>query len=248
MRSRVAFLVLATLAAIAIAFGVRAGASRADNDDRVAEARKRIGPDVREAFAKAGIAYPPRALYLRVLKRENRLEMWGEGASGRYALVRSYPVCAASGTLGPKRTEGDEQVPEGLYEVRIYNAKSRYHLSLGIDYPNASDRVRGKAPFGGDIMIHGGCVTIGCVPLGDDAIDEVFLAALDTHVAGRPVRVHLFPTAMTDADVAAIEREAAAPTVELWRSLRPAYERFERTRTLPRARVDGRTGLYLFDD
>jgi murein L,D-transpeptidase YafK len=220
---------------------------RAESEDRVADARRRVDAPLRALFATRGLAYPPRGLYLRVLKREARLEMWGEKADGQYALVKGYDVCAQSGRLGPKRTEGDEQVPEGVYDIRVFNAKSRFHLSLGIDYPNASDRILGKPPLGGDIMIHGGCRTIGCVPIGDDGIEEVFVASRDTRRAGRPTTVHVFPTAMTDDGMRAIEPDADAATIAFWRNLRPAYTRFETTHVPPVARVDPRTGLYVFD-
>lgn len=246
MRRKLVAFCLPLLAALVLAGVAVVGTSRAEPDDRVADARKRVGPSVRAAFVAAGLSYPPHALYLRVFKQEGRLEMWGAKGDGRYAQVATYPVCAQSGKLGPKRTEGDEQVPEGLYGVRVYNARSRYHLSLGIDYPNASDRVLGKAPLGGDIMIHGGCVTIGCVPLGDAAIEEVFLAAADTHAAGAAVDVHLFPAELTDEKLAEIAQGESAATVAFWRSLRPAYQRFEETRRVARGTVDAATGLYVF--
>jgi murein L,D-transpeptidase YafK len=220
---------------------------RAANVDRVAAARHHVEAPLRALFAERGAAYPPTALYLRAFKRERRLEMWAAGTGDRYALVKAYPICSSSGRLGPKRTEGDEQVPEGFYDVRVFNAKSRFHLSLGIDYPNASDRALGRPPFGGDIMIHGGCVTIGCIPITDASIEEVFVAATDAHAAGHPVVVHVFPTAMTDDAMRALEVGAEPSLVAFWRSMRPAYARFEATRTLPKTRVDRATGLYAIE-
>jgi murein L,D-transpeptidase YafK len=230
------------LAVEPIASGARA------RGDRVATARRRVTGALRERFAARGLAYPPKHLYLRVFKRERRLEMWSEAGDGRFVLVKSYGVCASSGRLGPKRTQGDEQVPEGFYEVRVFNPKSRFHLSLGIDYPNRSDRALGRSPFGRDIMIHGGCATIGCVPIGDDAIEEVYVAARDARPE-RAVVVHIFPAVMTDAATQLLRKEAGADARlrRFWESLRPAYLRFEATRRLPRTRFDAGSGLYVVE-
>jgi murein L,D-transpeptidase YafK len=242
--------VVVGVAALATSIGVFARVRSSSDGDRVAAARHHVEAPMRALFASKGAAYPPQTLYLRAFKREQRLEMWSEAQAGRFVLVKTFPICASSGRLGPKRAEGDEQVPEGFYEVRVFNTKSRFHLSLGIDYPNASDRVLGRAPLGGDIMIHGGCVTIGCIPIEDAGIDEVFVAATDAHAAGHPVVVHVFPTAMTDDAMRTLERDAGgdAALASFWRSLRPAYARFEATRRLPRTRVDRSTGLYVVDE
>jgi murein L,D-transpeptidase YafK len=227
------------------AFGAREADGRSA---RVIAARRRLGTSLRQRFAAQGAAYPGR-LYLRVFKKDRRLEMWAESArrDGRFVLVKTYPICASSGQLGPKRTQGDEQVPEGFYEVRVFNPQSKFHLSLGIDYPNQSDRALGRSPFGRDIMIHGGCATIGCVPIGDDSVEEVFVAAKDAHDARRAVTVHLFPTPMTDAGMRTLDKLAGADLrlKKFWASLRPAFVRFESTRRLPVTRFDPSTGLFV---
>ncbi len=106
--------------------------------------------------------------------------MWARHGDGRFRLVASYPILAVSGGPGPKRREGDKQVPEGFYEIDRFNPKSLFHLSLGLNYPNAADRVLSDREHpGGDIFIHGSNVTVGCAPLGNDAIEELYLAALD---------------------------------------------------------------------
>lgn len=237
------------VAAFAVGGAAIARIGRRDPGDRVAAARLHAEAPLRALFVAKGAAYPSPTLYLRAFKREKRLEMWTEAADLRFVLVKAYPICASSGRLGPKRAEGDAQVPEGFYDVRVFNAKSRFHLSLGIDYPNASDRALGRAPLGGDIMIHGSCVTIGCIPIEDSGIEEVFVAAVDAHAAGHPVVVHIFPTAMTEDAMRGLERDARddAALVAFWRSLRPAFTRFEATRKLPRTRVDRATGLYLVE-
>ena len=116
-------------------------------------------------------------LRILVFKNERSVEVHAPG----WKAPRIYPMTAFSGTLGPKLREGDGQIPEGIYGIEYLNPNSSYYLSLKVTYPNASDRARAKADerknLGGDIMIHGKAVTIGCVPVGDDAIEDIFYLA-----------------------------------------------------------------------
>lgn len=131
-------------------------------------------------FRAAGIAYPPPGLVILALKAENRLELHAPGPGGSSRRIASYPILAASGTAGPKLREGDGQVPEGFYRIELLNPNSRFHLSLRVNYPNADDLARAReegrnpADLGGDIMIHGGAASIGCLAMGDPAIEELF--------------------------------------------------------------------------
>jgi murein L,D-transpeptidase YafK len=138
---------------------------------RVAEIEAARGPVIRGRFA----AWPPRELVFLAYKAERELELW---ADGRLALA--FPITAASGGPGPKLREGDGQVPEGSYAVESLNPNSAFHLSLRVSYPNADDRAQaardGRERLGGDIMIHGGAASIGCIAVGDPAIEELFLA------------------------------------------------------------------------
>lgn len=147
-----------------------------------------------DRFASRGLSYPPRSVTLIALKSEARLELWAETESG-WSFVRSYLVQATSGRLGPKLREGDHQVPEGVYRVSALNPRSLYHLALRLDYPNAFDEARGRedgrARLGGDIMIHGDRVSDGCLPVGNDAIEELF--ALATRVGVTNVSVIISP-------------------------------------------------------
>jgi hypothetical protein len=137
-------------------------------------------------FRAVGVAYPPERLVLVGLKHERELQVLAPGADGRLRLIRSYPVYGASGTLGPKRMEGDRQVPEGIYGIESLNPNSRFHLSLRVSYPNDYDRelgeVEGRRRLGGDIMIHGGYASRGCLAMGDAAAEELFVLAADTGV------------------------------------------------------------------
>jgi murein L,D-transpeptidase YafK len=218
---------------------------------RVRAARVSAQPRLEALFQKAGLRYPPGGILLRVFKLEGELELWARN-DGRdpFVRVKTYPVCASSGTVGPKRREGDLQVPEGFYHVSGYNPWSRFHLSLRVDYPNASDRILGRGPrLGGDIFIHGSCVTIGCVPLRDGPIEEVYLAAVDARDGGQArIPVHIFPCRL-DGDWLRLERESwRRPGLrDFWRNLKEGYDRFEKDHRLPRVSVD-RTGTYVFSD
>jgi len=193
------------------------------------DVRRSLGPKRREAlksaFSAAGLPYPPRRLTLVGLKEERRLEVWAEDARG-WSRVRDYAVLAASGQAGPKLREGDLQVPEGEYRLTGFNPNSSYHLSIRVDYPSREDRAiaraEGRTHLGGDIFIHGKAVSIGCLAIGDDAIEDLYLLLADTGLAN--ARILLTPSATPTPP-------ANAPA---WLALR--YERLRRELTRVRAR------------
>jgi hypothetical protein len=139
--------------------------------------RERLSP----FFEKADVPWPARRLVLVGLKEERQLEVWGEDATGTLKLIRVYPVLGASGTIGPKLIEGDGQVPEGIYDIESLNPNSAFHLSLRVSYPNAFDRERaeedGRQRPGSDIMIHGGTASAGCLAMGNEAAEDLFVMA-----------------------------------------------------------------------
>lgn len=142
-------------------------------------ARARLAPH----FKRAGVAYPPKEIAILVLKQERRVAVWVRGTD-RWRFLRNYPILAASGHAGPKLRQGDYQVPEGVYRIAHLNPASSYHLSMKVNYPNAFDlrmaRRDGRTRLGGDIFIHGKDVSIGCVALGDPAIEELFTMVAQT--------------------------------------------------------------------
>lgn len=208
--------------------------------DRVSEVRSRRAADLQAMLKRAGLSYPPDELYLRMFKEDRELELW-VGQGGRpMVLLSTYPVCAASGELGPKRMEGDLQVPEGFYEVSQFNATSSYHLALKVSYPNASDRVRSDARHpGGLIYLHGGCASIGCIAIEDEPVEEVYLLALDAKV--RAIPFHIFPFRMT---AQALEAHAGSPHAAFWNELAPGYQQFEASHHPARIKVDAKSGAY----
>jgi murein L,D-transpeptidase YafK len=136
-------------------------------------------------FSKTGIEYPPKKIMFIVFKDERTFEVYGsDGAKVRF--IRRYPILAASGRLGPKLREGDNQVPEGIYEIESLNPNSAYHVSLRLNYPNAFDRAQaakdGRTQLGGDIMIHGKSVSVGCIAVGDEAAEDLFTLAADVGI------------------------------------------------------------------
>lgn len=216
-------------------------AGQSEPDDRVASARTRSEAAVQQKFAQAGVKYPPREAFLRAFKREAVLEVWARSGHGRFRLIHAYPWTVNSGGPGPKRREGDRQIPEGCYVIDAFNPRSRFHLSLRVNYPNASDRVRSDPEKPGfDIYLHGKQVSIGCLALGDAAIEEVYLLALD---AGNrdAISIHLFPARMQGPEWERL-RAAHADLAPFWSELQPAFDAFEQTKRVPPVTVaaDGR--------
>ena len=151
---------------------------------------------IKKQFAAAKLSFPPKQIYLRSFKYDSELEVWVRSNNNdTFKLFKTYKVCALSGSLGPKRIEGDFQVPEGFYHINEFNPKSMYHLSLGINYPNASDDILSDTlKPGGDIYVHGGCVTVGCIPIKDYQIEELYLLASYAKDNGQDfIPVHIFP-------------------------------------------------------
>ena len=206
--------------------------------------RKARQDDARQMFFSIGAHWPPRGLFLRGFKQEGELELW-EGPPGKVGWVRVaiFPVLGRSGDLGPKRREGDRQVPEGAYVIDRMNPRSSYHLSLGLNYPNESDRVRSDSSQpGSDIFIHGGSATIGCLPIGDEAIELLYLAVAEVFPQpGASVAVHLFPFRMSAGRVASASREYPEHAA-FWRELAALYEAFEDSRVPPDVLFDSETG------
>ena len=150
---------------------------RASGKATVSSVTSDLEPRMRAAFPDLASLTDGKPIALLGFKEERRLELWKEGSSG-WRHVKSYPFTGFSGKLGPKLREGDGQIPEGVYKIEYLNPNSSYHLSMKIDYPNAFDKEMGKADgrvkLGYDIFLHGKSVTIGCIPLGDPGIEEVF--------------------------------------------------------------------------
>jgi murein L,D-transpeptidase YafK len=187
-----------------------------------AGARMRLAP----YFRRASVAYPPKRFALLAFKKERRVSLWA-GDAKTWRFIRSYPILAANGKAGPKLRQGDYQVPEGLYRIAWLNPASSYHLSMKVDYPNAFDRrqaaLDGRTRLGGDIFIHGKNVSIGCIAVGDPAIEELFTLAADA--GPHAIRVIIAPNDLRAAG-APLAESTPAWVASLYRSIAAALADF----------------------
>ncbi len=160
------------------------------------ESFKRKEDTLQKQFEAKKLQWPAKYIYIRSFKYDSQLEVWvKDEIKDPFKLFKTYKVCALAGTLGPKRLEGDYQVPEGFYFINEFNPRSEYYLSLGLNYPNVSDKILSDSYRpGGAIYIHGSCVTVGCIPLTDKQIDEVYILAAHAKSQGQDyIPVHIFP-------------------------------------------------------
>jgi murein L,D-transpeptidase YafK len=220
-----------------------------DRYPRVLQARENTEPAIESLFSAAGIKYPPRKILLCAFKREWSLQMWAKPDSGEsYQLIKNYPFTAFAGVLGPKRRQGDCQIPEGFYEISHFYPESPFHLALLVSYPNASDRILGyRASLGGDICIHGNAVTIGCIPIGDAAIEELYTICVDQRSAGRAIPAYIFPCAMDSLGMVELD-SLCAEDLELrafWENLKRGYDLFTNSFLELRFWVNNK-GRYVF--
>lgn len=190
-------------------------------------------------------------ILIAAFKEEDRLRVYGKNKKdSKFKLITSYKICAKSGVLGPKRKQGDLQVPEGFYYIDRFNPASSYHLSLGINYPNRADSKKSKAKDkGGDIFIHGNCVTIGCIPITDDKIKELYLYAVMAKNNGQTkIPVYIFPFEMSDDNLKKYKKEYAPNTslTAFWDNLKEGFDNFSKNRRELKYSVNP-SGDYVFE-
>jgi len=210
----------------------------------VADVLREYGPHVHErlepVFARARADYPPHHVYLLAFKKERKVELWVDGWKHRPVFVRSYPILAASGKAGPKLREGDLQVPEGIYRILYLNPNSHYHLSMKINYPNRFDRemaeIDGRTDLGGDIFIHGENLSIGCIAVGDPAIEDLFVLMAESGV--RNAEVVIAPRDLREKPPPKVTKVELRWLPVLYRRISRALQRFKIT--AGRDRVAGR--------
>jgi len=202
----------------------------------VSQSWKKYNDTLSREFRKKGIAYPPKDIFLRAFKSQNELELWARNSeNGEYKLIKTYRICSISGALGPKRTQGDRQVPEGYYFIEEFNPASEYYLSLRLNYPNYSDQAMGNGKLGGDIYIHGGCVTVGCLPMTNDGIQEIYTLCLNAKLSGQAnIPVHIYPTRLSKSGMNYLYHEFPKDLArqQFWSELKTGYDYFEKTHRL----------------
>jgi murein L,D-transpeptidase YafK len=184
------------------------------------------------------------------LKEEKRIELYVKNEADKvFKKFRSYSICESSGVLGPKREEGDLQVPEGFYHINHFNPASNFWLSLGINYPNKSDKIKsGAKKPGGSIYIHGDCVTIGCMPLTDDKIKEVYVLACQAKNTGQvDIPVYIFPYEMSNSNhnLMKMKYKSNKGLIEFWNRLKTGYDKYFESLNKINFSVDSK-GNYIF--
>lgn len=220
---------------------------------KVGEMLRRKEDTLMKQFREKGLSWPARYIYIRSFKYDSQLEVWIKNSKDeKYRLFKTYKICAMAGTLGPKRLAGDYQVPEGFYYINEFNPRSEYHLSLGLNYPNASDRILSDSlQPGKDIYIHGSCVTTGCIPITDGQIEELYILAAHAKDMGEDfIPVHIFPVNFENKkSVEYLNKylQTFSEYTPFARSMRSAFYYFEKYREVPFVMVNGK-GEYVTEE
>jgi len=186
---------------------------------------------------------PSSPTLIRTYKKEAELEIWKMKSNGEYALLKTYPMCRWSGQLGPKKREGDMQVPEGFYSIAPgqMNPNSHYYLAFNVGYPNAYDRAYGRT--GGNVMVHGVCSSAGCFSMTDEQVADIYAIARDSFAGGqREIQLQSYPFHMTAENMAKFRLD---PNIAFWKNLKDGSDHFEVTKTEPSVLVCGKH--YVFD-
>jgi murein L,D-transpeptidase YafK len=182
-------------------------------------------------------------ILVRIFKQESELEVWKEDKTGRFALLKTYPICRWSGDLGPKIRQGDRQAPEGFYTITpgLMNPNSNYYLAINTGFPNAYDRANGRT--GAFLMIHGDCSSAGCYAMTDEQVAEIYALARESFFGGqKSFQIQAYPFKMTPLNMA---KHRNSPNMAFWKMLKEGYDHFEVTRHEPK--VDVCEKRYVFD-
>jgi len=189
-------------------------------------------------------------ILIRVFKMESIMELWVQRPDGKYIKFKEFYIYAMSGLLGPKRQEGDKQVPEGFYYINEFNPQSNYYLSLGINYPNESDLKLSEADRkGGNIFIHGARCSAGCMAMSNYYIEDIYMCAVKARTNGQQrIPVQIFPFKMTPENmVYYIKFAPYKQYAGFWGGLQKGYQFFEKKNRVPEVAVD-ENGNYQFSD
>jgi murein L,D-transpeptidase YafK len=218
--------------------------------ERVRTAYKEKEPVLTEKLKQLKLDLKDLNVLFIAYKNELQMDVYVKRKSDmKYSFFGTYTICASSGGPGPKRRLGDNQVPEGFYYIDRFNPSSSYYLSLGLNYPNTSDRIKSKGENpGGDIFIHGECATIGCMPMTNDPIKELYVLAIQARQAGQvKVPVYSFPFRFTEANFSAFKENYKTDTalIEFWTRLKVGYDKFQNTKEEVKFRVDN-AGNYFY--
>jgi murein L,D-transpeptidase YafK len=206
----------------------------------VAPHTKQLPAEAQALLAKKGMRQEA-PIFVRIFKEESELEIWKRMDDGRYEHFKTYPICAWSGTLGPKLKQGDKQAPEGFYTVTpgLMNPNSQFHLAFNLGFPNAFDKANGRT--GSALMVHGKCTSAGCFAMTDALIEEIYILAREAFQGGQTAfHVHAFPFRMTEENM---KRHAKSEWYGFWRQLKAGYDAFEFFRVPPKVAICSRQYL-----
>ena len=237
-------LIRALITSVALAAGVLLAGCNSDEISLAnnAKANQPVSPKlVADMAAKDMDLQSP--MLVRLFKQEAELEVWKQDRSGRFALLKSYPICRWSGDLGPKVREGDRQAPEGFYSISPgqMNPQSAYYLSFNTGYPNAYDKALGRS--GSQLMVHGDCSSRGCYAMTDEQIAEIYSLGRESFFGGqRAFQLQAYPFKMTPMNMA---KHRNNPNMPFWKMIKEGYDHFEVTRQEPK--VDFCEKKYVFD-
>jgi murein L,D-transpeptidase YafK len=229
------------MASAALAASVALTGCQTDGVD-LARAMTPLSPRMLAMFDEKGMAKESPIL-ARVFKEESELEIWKQDNTGRFALLKTYPICRWSGELGPKIKQGDRQAPEGFYTITPgqMNPNSSYYLSFNMGYPNAFDRAHGRT--GAHLMVHGDCSSAGCYAMTNEQIAEIYALARESFFGGQQAfQIQAYPFRMTPLNMA---KHRSNPHFAFWKMLKQGYDHFEVSRLEPKVNVCDRR--YVFD-
>ena len=211
------------------------------NFTRVREAYSYKEKTVAKTLAEHGISRDSLQIYLRAFKTEKKIEMWGKNiCDSVYTLIKEIPICEISGEIGPKRRSHDLQVPEGFYHINELNPYSKYYLSMRINYPNASDSIRGvRGHLGNLIYIHGNCESSGCIAITDEKIKELFVYCIEAYNNGqKEIDITIYPAQLTDKTYTRLTTGYSKnkDKISLWADLKKSYDLFNLKKVQPTVR------------
>ena len=221
-------------ALVATASLMLAGCLGLGGSDDIMPAMKQLPPEAQVLLATKGMKQES-PIFVRIFKEESELEIWKLKDDGRFYHFKTYPICAWSGTLGPKVRVGDKQAPEGFYTITPgqMNPNSQFHLSFNVGFPNAYDRANGRT--GDALMVHGDCRSAGCFAMTDALIEEIYILARESFQGGqKQFQLQAFPFRMTEANMARHQKDH---WYSFWKQLKEGYDSFEASHVAPKVAV-----------
>lgn len=220
--------------------------SHTADEDRVQTALQDKGKSMQQHLALHQLDSTNLLLLFVAYKDIDRLDVFAKSTRDTaYKRIQQYKICARSGQLGPKKAEGDKQVPEGFYHINRFNPKSKFYLSLGLNYPNAYDRAQQYT--GSDIFIHGKWETVGCLPMTDELMKEIYLYALWAKESGQEkIPVYIFPFEMTDENMEKYKSQVEESTFSFWQNIQEGYLLFQKNHQELSTKVQNQKYIFTF--